>query len=93
MVNKKFINVNPDKVERIVYWPTPKTTSVLISFLGLASYYRRFVPGIAAFSEPLHAMTGSSKGKAGKRTSKPPFEWTSEAEESFSKLKGHLHQF
>ncbi|PIK36703.1 putative transposon Ty3-I Gag-Pol polyprotein [Apostichopus japonicus] len=90
VVNEKGINVDPDKVERIVNWPTPKTASELISFLGLASYYRRFVPGFAALSGPLHAMTGSSKGKAGKHTSKPPFEWTSEAEESFSKLKGLL---
>ncbi|PIK46894.1 putative transposon Ty3-I Gag-Pol polyprotein [Apostichopus japonicus] len=67
-------------------WPVPEDAGELSSFLGLASYYRRFVPGFATLAGPLHALVGSSRKKAGKR-SKSDFVWTSESDESFQKLK------
>ena len=81
--------MDPDKVERIVSWPTPKTGSELSSFLGLASYYRRFVPGFAKIATSLHSLTKSKGAKAGK-TSTQPLEWSGEADRAFTTLKNLL---
>ena len=37
--------------------PNPKTATEVRSFLGLASYYRRYVKNFAAIAGPLHALT------------------------------------
>ena len=37
--------------------PPPKTATEVRFFLGLASYYRRYVKGFAAIAAPLHALT------------------------------------
>ena len=34
------------KVEAVKNWPVPATTTALRSFLGFASYYRRFIQGL-----------------------------------------------
>ncbi|PIK56109.1 putative transposon Ty3-I Gag-Pol polyprotein [Apostichopus japonicus] len=53
VVNADGVSVDPDKVDRIVNWPVPTNISELSSFLGLASYYRRFVPDFAKLASPL----------------------------------------
>jgi hypothetical protein len=45
--------VDEDKVEAIQRWPIPKNVAELRSFLGLAGYYRRFVPGFSKVALPL----------------------------------------
>ena len=41
----------------IVNWPIPTTPKDLKQFLGLASYYHRFVNGFAKVTSPLYALT------------------------------------
>ena len=43
VVSGDGIFVDPRKMEAIVNWEQPKNVSKIQSFLGLASYYRRFV--------------------------------------------------
>jgi len=42
-------------------------------FLGLASYYRQFIPGFATVAGPLHALTKKNV----------TFQWSAECEEEF----------
>ena len=50
------VSPNPEKVAKIKDWPTPKTPKEVHSFVGLASYYRRFIPNFAKWAGPLHAL-------------------------------------
>ena len=58
----------------------PKNIQELRRFLGLSSYYRRFVPNFAKIAHPLHQLT--CKGA--------DFRWTKECEATFQLLKGKL---
>ena len=48
-------------IEAIDSWPTSETE--LRSFLGLAGYYRRMVPGFSKIAAPLKALLGGIKTK------------------------------
>jgi len=52
------LQVNPDKVKKLVEMRLPRNTSEVRSFLGLASYYRRFVKDFAKIAHPIIKMTG-----------------------------------
>ena len=72
--------MEPENIEAIMNWPTPRNVTDVRSFMGLAGYYRRFIEG---FSRVAHAITSLQK----KGTK---FEWTSRCEESFQRLKNLL---
>ena len=80
IVGKSGIKMMPGKIERVQTWPIPKDKSDLKGFLGLASYYRRFIHGFAHIAVPLNRLTA--------KTTK--FEWNEEHQKSFEGLKKAL---
>ena len=50
------ISPNPEKIDKIRDWPVLKDPKEVHSFIGLASYYRRFIPNFAKWAGPLHAL-------------------------------------
>ena len=87
---------NLEKVAKIKDWPTPKTPKEVHSFIGLASYYCRFIPNFAKWAGPLHALIipASFKQKIHKvemkKSDLPEFQWTSACQEGFNQLKKAL---
>jgi hypothetical protein len=73
----KGIAVDPSKVKDILEWKPPTTVHQVRSFLGLASYYRRFIPDFSKLVKPITSLL--------KNDSK--FNWSSECNEAFEKLK------
>ncbi|CAH0726940.1 unnamed protein product, partial [Brenthis ino] len=79
IVDKDGLRTDPDKVTAILNFPRPKNLTELKRFIGIASWYRRFVKNFSIVAAPLHNLT---KGKKNKR-----FCWNDEAEKAFLKLK------
>ena len=57
IVSESGITTDPVKIEQVREWPVPENVAEIKSFLGLASYYRRFVPNFAQVAGPLHKLT------------------------------------
>lgn len=93
VVSAAGVATDPDKVKAVAKWKTPTTTKEVRSFLGFASYYRRFVQGFAKVAAPLHQVVaqveaGQSRGKS--RTHALGQAWTQECQQSFQLLKDCL---
>ena len=82
LVTAEGLSPNPEKVQDIVNFPIPKTISQLRGFLGLASFYRRFVPSFANISRPLVNLL--KKGA--------DLEWELEEQAAFDTLKRKLSE-
>ena len=80
VVSSEGVETDPAKIQCIADWMTPSNAKELKQFLGLASYYRRFVRGFAKIASPLHHLSEKKKAWA----------WTDECEQAFKLLKHHL---
>ena len=56
-VNKEGIHASPEKVKAVLDWPGPQSAHDVRSFLGLASYYRKFIKGFSQLAKPLTDLT------------------------------------
>ncbi|GKD02159.1 putative reverse transcriptase domain-containing protein [Tanacetum coccineum] len=74
------IHVDPAKIESIKYWASPKTPMEIRQFLGLASYYQRFIEGFSKVAKLMSKLTQK----------KVTFEWGDKQEAAFQKLKNKL---
>jgi transposase InsO family protein len=80
IVSAEGIGTDPRKIEAVLDWPIPSNLTEVRSFLGLCSYYRRFVKSFSSIAAPLHALAGKNV----------PFIWSEQCQSSFEKLKQML---
>lgn len=80
IVNSTGLMVDPEKVEAILKIPEPKNVSDIRRIVGLASWYRRFVPNFSSVVAPLTALTRKNA----------KFEWDEACETAFRSIKEHL---
>ena len=80
VISAKGIAVNPETVKTIVEWLPPVNVKEVRSFLGLASYCRRFVQNFSKIAKPLTDLL-----KKGKK-----YLWTPACQASFETLKEKL---
>lgn len=68
-----------EKIKCVAEWPTPLNAKDLKQFIGLVSYYQRFVKGFANIAAPLYCLS-----------EKTPYAGTKKCEQAFNPLKHHL---
>jgi hypothetical protein len=73
IISKDAIAVDPEKIEAIKQWSAPKNVTEFRSFMGLASYYRRFIVGFSRIAHPITSLQRKEK----------KFEWSEDCEKSF----------
>ena len=80
MITRHGLKTNPRLVLAVSEFPTPRSVRETRQFLGLSSYYRRFIPMFSRVAQPLHSLT--KKGAQ--------FEWNVDCQRAFEELKSHL---
>lgn len=81
-VSADGIRPGPRKVEAVEKFPTPKSQHNVRQFLGLASFFRRFVPRFSIIAKPLTRLLKNSV----------EWEWGAEQEAAFRTLQKELAQ-
>jgi len=82
IVGNGMVKPQPSKVEAIANYQRPTTKKDVRAFLGLAGYYRRFIPNFSAKACPLTDLTKKGQSSVVK--------WTEACEKAFNELKAHL---
>ncbi|KAG6445389.1 hypothetical protein O3G_MSEX003922 [Manduca sexta] len=80
IINENGVKPNTDKTKAVTQFPTPQSPKDIKSFLGLVSYYRRFIPNFAKLAKPLTSLLKKDI----------PFLWQNEQQLAFETLKDRL---
>ena len=80
IVTADGIRTDPTKTAVVKDWRVPRNTKDVRQFLGLVSYYRRFVPGFATLAAPLHKVS----------TKTSLFTWDKHCQTAFEELRHRL---
>jgi hypothetical protein len=79
-ISKDDISVDPSKVQEVMDWKPPSSVHQIRSFLGLASYYRHFIPDFSRIAKPMTELL-----KKGVK-----FSWNENCDKAFHILRAHL---
>lgn len=79
-ITEDGLKPDPNKITSVKNFPVPKTCKDIKSFLGLISYYRRFINDFSKTATPLTSLLKKDT----------PFVWTNEQQLSFETLKDKL---
>ena len=80
IISEEGIRVDPKKIEVIIEWKPPRNVMEVRSFLGLASYYRRFFKGFSMTAAPMIRLLQKNVS----------FQWSEKYRASFETLKAFL---
>ncbi len=82
LVSAEGIKPDPDKIKAVREWRIPRSKKDIRSFVGLCSYYRKFIPHFATIAEPLHRLQSIKETVV--------FEWKEEQQRAFKSLQKAL---
>ena len=77
IISSDGVKPNPDKVQAVKDFPTPKSCKDIKSFLGLAGYYRRFIANFSNITKPLTSLLKKDV----------PFIWGNSQQKAFDQCK------
>ena len=59
IISEEGISVDPENIEAIMNWPTPRNVTDVRSFMELVGYYRRFIEGFSKVARAIFATEGA----------------------------------
>ena len=71
------IEMEKEKVDRVLSWPEPRNMKDIRKFLGLANYYRRFIKNFAQVARPMNVLMRKDV----------KWQWEEEQQKAFDELK------
>ena len=80
-ISSQGLSMSKEKIESVLNFPKPMNLTSLRSLLGLANYFRNFVPFHANIVDPLQRMI-TPQGKK-----KSLIEWTDESDKAFFRIR------
>lgn len=80
IIDREGIRTDPEKVSAVADWPEPRTVKQIRQFIGMASWYRRFIAGFSKIAAPLTQLT--------KKNAR--WTWGEEQKRAFRTLKAKL---
>ena len=80
IVSPSGVTTDTEQLEAVKNWPRPKAKYQLRNFLGLCTYYRRFISRFAKIAKPLTRLSEE----------KMTFDWSTETETAIQTVKGAL---
>ena len=89
-ISAEGVSCEAGKVEAVKNWPVPATTTALRSFLGFASYYRRFIQGFSKIAGPLHDLVAKGNARHKKKGADISKLWDQQHQKAFEELKTAL---
>ena len=80
IVSAEGVTPDPEKAKKVSTWPTPTTVKEVRQFVGLCSYYRKWIKDFASICTPLYRLTDKNA----------KFIWTPKEQEAFDIMKDKL---
>ncbi|GJX69147.1 putative reverse transcriptase domain-containing protein [Tanacetum coccineum] len=82
LIDSQGLHVDPAKIEAVKNWASPTTPTEIRKFLGLTSYYQRFIKDFSKIAKSLTELTQKNK----------KYIWGEDQESSFQLLKQKLYE-
>jgi hypothetical protein len=79
-ISQEGVSVDPKKLQEVMDWKPPTTVRQIRSFMGLAGYYRRFIPDFSRIAKPMTELL-----KKGVK-----YECSQKCEDAFHTLRQYL---
>ena len=92
LVTPQGIKTDPDKTLLIKNWPVPTTSREVRQYLGIVSYYRKFIPQFSKTATPLTELLKGKLVNRGNHKMFVPVEfmWTDRQQSAFEELRRAL---
>lgn len=92
-ISENGVEMDYDKVKAMLEYPQPRSPESLATFLGMVSWYTKFLPDLATIAKPLNDIKETKQSKKeieNNKNKKRKFMWSEECQAAFVEIKRRL---